>query len=236
MKSCTLRAFVASALLFGSLHQVANALSCIAPTPQGQFANFEQSSDEYHIFEGRITALQSIPKLKDKQGLGVPAKIKARFEGYGFGPNGLTTRASSFDLAVTIECVSHWCGGFPSEETQLYFFKYDGAYSLKMGVCGGTTLEASSQNRQALMSCFGGGCINPYNAPPEPRPEPEDSCGKDYLGDLIGQPSTDLPAFLRNNRNVRVIAPDSIVTMDHILSRLNIYTSVRGRIESLKCG
>ena len=246
MKSISLRGIIASVLLFGSAYQAASALSCMAPTPKGQFAKFEQSPDEYHIFEGRITMLKGGLMLDDHNSRGVRAPVKALFQGRQLGPDGTQRWRKSFNLTVNIGCAGSWCGGFPSAEKQIYFLKYDGDYSVTMGPCGGANFPATPEVRQTLMACFNGGCHAVGVPEPEPEPEPEprpepspvpkDTCGKDYLQALIGKSDDDLPEFLRNNRSVRVIPPNTYVTMDYVLTRLNIYTDARGQIQSLKCG
>ena len=221
------------------------ALSCLPSTPQDTFKNLDSVDDEYHIFEGQITPLQTISRNQDPLGKGIPQTIRARFTGRGLGPDGLAQQSSRFDLNVNLQCAAHWCGGFPSTTQNIYFLKYqaNGTYSLTMSPCGGSSFEASRQNRQTLIGCFRSGCSNDASnpviipqPPTPPQPIAQDTCGKDLLSELVGTHSRSLPAFLRKNSSVRLIAPDTMVTHDYRVERLNIHTSYKGVIEKMRCG
>jgi hypothetical protein len=72
---------------------------------------------------------------------------------------------------------------------------------------------------------------------PTPAPTP---CGAEKLGSLIGtQRSADTAAEamrLSGATRVRIIAPDTIVTMDYSETRLNLHTDKAGKILNAKCG
>lgn len=63
----------------------------------------------------------------------------------------------------------------------------------------------------------------------------EDACGASALQDLVGENISALPSFPAEKR-VRVIAPDSAVTMDHAPSRLNVTHDRENVILHVYCG
>jgi hypothetical protein len=82
------------------------------------------------------------------------------------------------------------------------------------------------------------GCapVQPQTAP-RPAPTP---CGAEKVGSLSGKqsgPGTAAEAMrLSGASRVRIIAPDTIVTMDYSETRLNLHTDDKGKILSAKCG
>lgn len=76
------------------------------------------------------------------------------------------------------------------------------------------------------------GCV----APPMPSvPAPGDSCGRAQYAGLVGNPLSTFDAS-KVTGPVRILAPGSIMTMDHRPDRLNIYHSARGIVEKVTCG
>ena len=71
--------------------------------------------------------------------------------------------------------------------------------------------------------------------PVQPGPELLDSCGASKLSYLVGTPLSTFDTSTHKGP-VRVLAPDSIMTMDMLPSRLNIYHNKAGTIEKLTCG
>lgn len=65
-------------------------------------------------------------------------------------------------------------------------------------------------------------------------------CGDSKIAGWVGKPWSDsmrAPALKASRaRSLRVIAPDTVVTMDYRTDRLNIETDAQGRITRLKCG
>lgn len=67
----------------------------------------------------------------------------------------------------------------------------------------------------------------------------EPSCGADQLGGYIGRKASDdviaaITAW-RGDKPVRVLHPDSMVTMDYRPDRLNIDLDANGIIKGLRC-
>ena len=65
-------------------------------------------------------------------------------------------------------------------------------------------------------------------------------CGAEKLGSLIGkQRSPELAVEagrLSHATRIRVIGPDTIVTMDYSETRLNVHVDTKGKILSVNCG
>ncbi len=73
----------------------------------------------------------------------------------------------------------------------------------------------------------------PEAPPPIPAPE-ADSCDAARFADLIGQDAEAID--LDHAGPVRILAPDSMMTMDYRSERLNVRTDAGGRITSFFCG
>ena len=61
------------------------------------------------------------------------------------------------------------------------------------------------------------------------------SCGADSLQTMVGQ-SADVLATMRFRTQMRVIGPDTAVTMDYNPERINIRVDGRGLITAVDCG
>ncbi len=61
-----------------------------------------------------------------------------------------------------------------------------------------------------------------------------DACGATELAFVVGMVASDVDFGSRSA--VRIIAPDTAVTMDHNPERLNVNTDKSGQITSLNCG
>lgn len=69
---------------------------------------------------------------------------------------------------------------------------------------------------------------------PDAQPADTDACGANDYAALVGAniAAVTLPA----DRNIRVLGPDSMATMDYNPKRLNIETDADGTILQLRCG
>lgn len=81
-------------------------------------------------------------------------------------------------------------------------------------------------------SCQMGGETDP--APSQPAPG-ADACGATELSYIIGTRASEID-FSEQADNVRVIQPNSVVTMDHRPGRLNVHVDDAGIITKLTCG
>ena len=73
--------------------------------------------------------------------------------------------------------------------------------------------------------------------PTEPPVMPDATCGAEYMQDRIGKEAA-LFDFSETNldRPVRVIPPNSAVTMDYRADRLNVDLDAQGNITRIWCG
>lgn len=72
-------------------------------------------------------------------------------------------------------------------------------------------------------------------APPAPTDAAADTCNMAQYSALVGKPATD-PAVPAAGPTVRIIKPDTQVTMDFSATRLNIEVNGSGVITGMKCG
>lgn len=74
---------------------------------------------------------------------------------------------------------------------------------------------------------------------PPPPPPAEVDCGAGQLGAYIGQPASDQVLALirqwRGDNPIRVLKPGSMMTMDYLPGRLNIFLDEKDRIKEFKC-
>ncbi len=82
----------------------------------------------------------------------------------------------------------------------------------------------------ALAACQSTAANNP--APSSPG---RDTCGASAYSDRIGQKHAQFD-FSAPNRPVRVLGPDTQMTMDYRIDRLNVDTDAAGRITRIWCG
>lgn len=61
-----------------------------------------------------------------------------------------------------------------------------------------------------------------------------DACGAAQAQSLLGQNVAAI-SFARDE-NIRVIGPDTVVTMDHVPERLNLIFGADGRVSDAYCG
>lgn len=67
------------------------------------------------------------------------------------------------------------------------------------------------------------------------EPAPADSCDTAALASFVCQPAEALTSRVAD-RPMRVIGPDTMVTMEFVEGRLNIYTDAEGIILRIACG
>ncbi len=91
---------------------------------------------------------------------------------------------------------------------------------------------ASAATVVALSSCQLSDIAKPDI--PGPTPPAADACGATELAFVVGMTATDVDFGTRSS--VRIISPDTAVTMDHNPARLNVNTDTSGKITSLNCG
>lgn len=72
-------------------------------------------------------------------------------------------------------------------------------------------------------------------SPDSDGPPATDACGAAALSGFVGQPAEALRGQI-TDRPVRVIGPDTMVTMDYLEGRLNLHTDAAGVILQIDCG
>ncbi|MEX1236102.1 MAG: I78 family peptidase inhibitor [Roseovarius sp.] len=87
----------------------------------------------------------------------------------------------------------------------------------------------------ALAACSGAAPGERRSAQPANSPAVTDSCGAAAYSDRIGKDHNTFD-FSAPNRPVRIIGPDSAMTMDYNPARLNVDTDGSGRITRIWCG
>ncbi|MHA6325110.1 I78 family peptidase inhibitor [Roseivivax sp. CAU 1753] len=75
-------------------------------------------------------------------------------------------------------------------------------------------------------------CVEAGGTPPDSKGE--DPCGASEYAGSIGQPASSLT--FPPDRSVRVLAPDSMMTMDYRIDRLNVLTDDTGLVIEFRCG
>lgn len=68
-----------------------------------------------------------------------------------------------------------------------------------------------------------------------PEPAPVDTCNLAQVAGLVGNPLSTFDAGAIKGP-VRILAPGSMMTMDHRPDRMNIYHDARGVVEKVTCG
>ena len=74
------------------------------------------------------------------------------------------------------------------------------------------------------------GCMETPEAPP-----PNDVCGASKFAHVVGTPHTEHD-FSGPKRTVRIIPPDSMVTLDYREDRLNVSIDKKGIVKDVYCG
>lgn len=76
--------------------------------------------------------------------------------------------------------------------------------------------------------------------PPDVKPVPEDACGAQAVGSLVGETLTDdLRAHIADRSraaDIRLVEPGQAYTMDYRSERLNIKVDDQRKITELACG
>ncbi|PIB26665.1 hypothetical protein BFP76_12315 [Amylibacter kogurei] len=139
--------------------QSAHALSCMRPNIARSFNEFAQSDDIYVLGFGKITPTQKIidpNKGKDGVAKHESYSVQASFSGRFMGKSGWG-EPKTLPVRVEVQCLSIWCGGFPSgkQDAIAFFQKTKSGYVLNMGPCGGNyKASPTSQEQSILKSCF----------------------------------------------------------------------------------
>lgn len=231
--------------IFGLLTAPAQALSCVAPTPESSFERYDAAEEYYQIFTGTLRPLEPVPQASGYTETPNPQTVLFRFTGQALTADNRRLTTQSFDVEVTPGCAGPWCAGYPDSSEHIYFFgapetRGSRLYTYSPTACPGSQFSATFDNRQRLQKCLSGRCdptdrVEPIPQPPIP-PQPTPSCGAAYLSELIDLHISDIPRLFQDNRFTRIIRPGDIVTKDYRLDRLNIELDNRDIVTTLRCG
>ena len=141
--------FTALMAAFSTSNLAAQALSCMAPTPETSYQNYDAKPDYYQIFEGRLTPLEPVPQISSYTETPQPKTVRFQFTGVILSAsNWSKQRTQSFEVRVTPGCAGPWCAGYPDSSSQIYFFglptsEYGSTHSYEPSACPGSAFAAT---------------------------------------------------------------------------------------------
>jgi len=154
---------VLSALTFAAPSQ---ALSCLRPTPERSFAQFNDAPELYQIWSGRWIQTNPIPEADgyvDPLSGTKPEPTLFRFRGRMVGPEGVFGPIRSWQVKVAPQCAGPWCAGFPQDgEEVVGFFERPstGFRRFEPSPCGGDAFPRTIETIDRLSACFTSGACN----------------------------------------------------------------------------
>ncbi|KIN62494.1 hypothetical protein Z946_1354 [Sulfitobacter noctilucicola] len=116
------------------------ALSCLAPSVERSFAQFDAAEEVYIVVHGRLTFdPDQLPEGMTQDPLPPnETLVPARLKGLSLTHSGFTLPFDQ-ELTLEVQCAGPWCGGAQTGEDVLaYLRKDDGAYFLAISPCGGS--------------------------------------------------------------------------------------------------
>ncbi|NNE51483.1 MAG: hypothetical protein HKN30_03675 [Sulfitobacter sp.] len=140
------------------------ALSCLKPSVERSFNQYDEAAESYLIVHGRLTLDEGLLP-KTAFGQGSPPKmtmIPGRLVGKSLSKAGFEL---PFERDVTLEvaCFGPWCGSLENGADVLAFVRKDQAgYAIDINPCGGAVFSAP--HRKLLKSverCMRGGPCEP---------------------------------------------------------------------------
>lgn len=136
------------------------ALSCLAPSVERSFQQFNDAAESYVVVHGRLTFDRTkLPKSDfDTQTPPKMTMIPAMLTGKSLNHMGFKV---PFDQQITLEvaCYGPWCGSAQDGGDVLGFLRRDaGGYALEINPCGGGAFwEPPGKMLRAVKRCFRGG-------------------------------------------------------------------------------
>lgn len=138
----------------------AMALSCLAPSVERSFQQFNAAEETYVVVHGRLTLDKAQLPRNDFETQRPPpmTRVPARLIGRSLGLEGFKT---PFEREVTLEvaCFGPWCGSAQNGGDVLAFLRKDtDGYALGITPCGGGAFWApSSKMLRTVKQCLRGG-------------------------------------------------------------------------------
>ncbi|MEP5728880.1 MAG: hypothetical protein ABJL67_05855 [Sulfitobacter sp.] len=116
------------------------ALSCLAPSVERSYAQFDAAEQTYVVAHGRLTLNTArLPKV-GIAGKKPPRKtlIPAKLRGTSLSKEGFKVPFEQ-DLTLEVLCINVWCGSAQNGEDILAFLRKDAdGYALAISPCGGS--------------------------------------------------------------------------------------------------
>ena len=142
-----------------------SALSCLPPSPESSFANYNAAPELYEVWSGRFVRQGAIPETTGYVNPGdpTPRTIRYRFQGRRVGTSGAYGPISRFVVQVTPGCAGPWCASYPSNGEQVVgFFENTGSRvrSFEPNPCGGEAFPRTIENVDRISACFTSGLCN----------------------------------------------------------------------------
>ena len=136
------------------------ALSCLRPSVERSYAQYDAASEVYVVVHGRLTLNErKLPKGMT-QDPPPPAMtlVPARIRGSALSKEGFVL---PFDQKLTLEvsCLGPWCGGVGNGTDILAFIRKDAeGYAIEVSPCGGAIYsEPNKQMLQEARQCLQSG-------------------------------------------------------------------------------
>lgn len=146
----------------------AAALSCVAPDAARAFRAADERPERMIMALGRFSydpafAPEPVPR-GDPRADRPSRHFTARFTGRSANRHGFVVPLET-DVAVSLHCLSVWCGTLPAETETLVFLERRGAgYALDVNPCRGNLIvDPAPQALATALSCLRG----QFCAPPE---------------------------------------------------------------------
>ncbi|MFC6635922.1 hypothetical protein GV827_05260 [Sulfitobacter sp. JBTF-M27] len=115
------------------------ALSCLAPSVERSFAQFDAAEETYVVVHGRLT----LDEKKLPKNLGLDRKpprltiLPGRLRGSSLTKAGFVLPFDQ-ELSLEVSCIGPWCGSARNGEDALAFVRKDAdGYALAISPCGG---------------------------------------------------------------------------------------------------
>ncbi|HHI69470.1 MAG TPA: hypothetical protein ENJ91_00600 [Rhodobacteraceae bacterium] len=143
----------------------ASALSCIRPSIENSFRQYQNAKETYILALGKLTNKHNVVPADDTpngQGEARGESFVATFKGWQATRGGFD-RPLNVTVAVRATCLSVWCGQVSAEREMLTFLEKTAfGYLLTDGPCGGTAFyDPDKDIKRRALQCLRGGVCEP---------------------------------------------------------------------------
>ncbi len=146
------------AAAIASVATPALSLSCLRPDVVRMYEEIRDAEASYWLLKGRITPLEpvALPR-KNAQGQyddDARATTAIRFAGLGLSTDG-TYKPFAQEMAMTVECVSIWCGDAPMDAEVFAAVELTvSGPELTIGPCPWYAIPVTDDGEARLLSCI----------------------------------------------------------------------------------